>query len=368
MQDSLGNIIWDQQTSEPNAGSVSFGGTSAGTANAQTLSAAQFGFLDGQIISFVAGVTNTGTMTIAVGGGNPIPVLKNGVTGPVNLVAGDMQAGNSYFIQYSASLAAFQLLLNVAPALPTGTFLTGYLFGLTLSNDGGDPTNTIDITTGLAASDGATPVLMNLGSALAKKLNVNWQVGTNQGGLDTGSITNGTYHVFLIQRSDTGIVDVLFSLSATTPTMPANYDRKRRIGSIQRESGSIVQFRQYGDIFKRSFATNYVLGFIAATPLAVSVPLGIKVRPIMSASMGAATASDVIIDFFDGDDPTGTSPIRVARVTNNAVAGVAFAAAVCDVAVTNTSAVIYLTVSGSGSVNGMNIITLGWIDTRGRLS
>ena len=43
------------------------------------------------------------------------------------------------------------------------------------------------------------------------------------------------YHVWLIKRADTGVVDALFSLSATAPTMPANYTRQppRRFGPDQ---------------------------------------------------------------------------------------------------------------------------------------
>jgi hypothetical protein len=60
------------------------------------------------------------------------------------------------------------------------------------------------------------------------------RLGTAAGALDTGAIANSTwYHVWLIERVDTGVVDVLFSLSATAPTMPANYTRKRRIGSMK---------------------------------------------------------------------------------------------------------------------------------------
>src|SRR5262245_6675329 len=83
----------------------------------------------------------------------------------------------------------------------------GYIHGLTLSNNVSDTANDIDIAIGSAASDSTTPKLMSLASALTKRVDGSWSVGTNQGGLDTGSIASATYHVFLIQRSDTGVVD-----------------------------------------------------------------------------------------------------------------------------------------------------------------
>jgi hypothetical protein len=127
---------------------------------------------------------------------------------------------------------------------------TGYLYGLTISNNVSDATNDIDIAAGEAASDAATPLLLVLGSSLTKRLDAAWAAGTGNGGLDTGAIANTSYHIWLIQRSDTGVVDALFSASATAPTMPTNYDRKRRIGSIVRSAGAILGFRLF------HFATN----------------------------------------------------------------------------------------------------------------
>lgn len=121
----------------------------------------------------------------------------------------------------------------------------GYIYGLTLSNNVADPTNDMDIAAGEAADEGATPWIIILASTLTKRLDAAWAVGTGNGGLDTGAVGNNVYYVWLIQRSDTGIVDALFSLSSTSPTMPANYDRKRVIGSFARVSGVNQASRSY---------------------------------------------------------------------------------------------------------------------------
>jgi hypothetical protein len=116
--DANGNLIWDQTTSEAVVGSTSFGGTSTGSANAQVVAAGTFSGADGSTINFTAGFTNTGSMTIQVGaGGAPIAVLKNGPTGPVNLAAGDIAAGNIYSISYSVALGTFQLLQSIPPVI-----------------------------------------------------------------------------------------------------------------------------------------------------------------------------------------------------------------------------------------------------------
>ena len=57
--------------------------------------------------------------------------------------------------------------------------------------------------------------------------------------MDTGSVANNTwYHVHLIKRPVTGVVDVLFSLSATAPTLPTSYTIFRRIGSMRTDGSA----------------------------------------------------------------------------------------------------------------------------------
>ncbi|MBY2932517.1 hypothetical protein [Rhizobium leguminosarum] len=126
----------------------------------------------------------------------------------------------------------------------------GHINGLVLVNTPGpgDTTNDIDIAAGEAASDGTIPYLMVLASALTKRLDATWAVGTNQGGLDTGSVGNNTYYVWEIQRSDNGVLDALLSLSSTAPTMPANYDRKRVIGQFARVGGVNSVPRSYSQV------------------------------------------------------------------------------------------------------------------------
>lgn len=120
----------------------------------------------------------------------------------------------------------------------SGPQLQGYLFGLALTTNASDAANDVDIATGAAGSDTSPYYLMQLASALTKRIDASWAAGNNQGGLDTGSVTNATYYIWIIQRSDTLVTDALFSLSNTTPTMPTNYDRKRLVGFLLRSSAT----------------------------------------------------------------------------------------------------------------------------------
>ena len=124
----------------------------------------------------------------------------------------------------------------------------GELHGLAWANNSGDAANDIDVGPGIARDDADSDTLL-LTATLTKRLDAAWAVGSNQGGLDTGSkAANTLYALWLVKRPDTGVVDVLFSASFTAPTMPTNYTKKRLIGAVLTDAGpAIVGFVQQGD-------------------------------------------------------------------------------------------------------------------------
>ena len=122
---------------------------------------------------------------------------------------------------------------------------------LVQSNDVGDTANDVNITAG-GAIDSTGAYWITLGAEITKRIDAAWAVGDDQGGLDGTESVAGTpdvstwYYVWLIARSDTGVVDVLFSESATAPTMPTNYDFRRLIGAVlNNSSGDVDQFTAY---------------------------------------------------------------------------------------------------------------------------
>lgn len=242
--------------------------------------------------------------------------------------------------------------------------IQGALYGLTLTNNAGDATNDIDIAIGMATTDSTTdPRTMVLATAITKRLDAAWAVGTNQGGLDTGTIANGTYHLWLIQRSDTGVVDVLFSISASAPTMPANYDRKRRIGSILRESAAIVAFKQNGDIFLRNTPTaeRASTAAQASTLLALSVPSGIVVEPLLTNTQVQGTNGSI----STGVNSAGLTPYTICQTT---LASQTDIGTVDGGVFTDTSRQIQFVVTiGGGTLSGNQLNSRGWIDRRGQL-
>lgn len=268
-------------------------------------------------------------------------------------------------IQFQDAAAAgdFEALpVNVTKLLTRGLpKLGGQLFGLTLSNNGSDATNDIDIAAGYAA-DSADIRAIELTSALTKRLDAAWAVGTGNGGLDTGSIANGTYHVWLIMRSDTGVVDVLFSTSASSPTMPTNYDYKRRIGSIIRSGGAILAFVQIEDNFclsstvtDRSSTASLSYGLYTFT-----VPLGIVVFPFITQQQVQNTAG--VVRTAIGGAVGATSNLTATRL-----AGEEDIASTNGAFATNTSAQLNMSVTiTSGTLTSNGTFTYGWKDTRGR--
>lgn len=248
---------------------------------------------------------------------------------------------------------------------------TGHLFGLTLSNNAVDPTNDIDIAVGNCRDD-LDSIDMALASALTKRLDAAWAVGSGNGGLDAGAIANTTYHVFLIKRSDTGVVDALFSTSPTAPTLPANYDYQRRIGSIIRSAAAILKFWQDGDDFIWDVPINNVNQTnpgTAAVTAQLSTPNGIRTKAIISIRMTGNTAA--------GDNPQGvlitdlqqtnTAPSSTVFTTYSYVNTIGSNGSVVRV-YTNTSSQIRYRVAVSTANTVIAITTAGWVDTRGRLA
>jgi hypothetical protein len=253
----------------------------------------------------------------------------------------------------------------IATPAPNATLPRGHLTGLKLSNNTTDATNDIDIAEGQCRSkDNAEDII--LASALTKRIDASWAVGSGNGGLDTGAVSStGTYHVHAILRSDTGVVDALFSLSPTAPTLPANYDLSRRIGSFMRVSGVNVPFTQRGDEFLRKVPINSVnasnpgTSAVAAT---LHVPTGVQVDALFS-SMYFEGGDDSYL-LFTSLDQTDTAPSATVFSIGHHISGTQKSGQFRIR--TNTSAQVRYRVSFSGINTAVKITAHGWIDRRGR--
>jgi hypothetical protein len=243
-----------------------------------------------------------------------------------------------------------------------------YLAGLTLSTPGAS--TTFSVAPGVTVD--STDVDMMTITTSWSKSTAAWVVGNGTGGFDGGtSFSPSTwYHVYVIKRPDTGVVDVAFSASASAPTtggnIPAAYTLFRRIGAMKTNGSSQwTAFTQNGDEFLWLTPINDANGVasgLGTTARVLTVPTGVQVWAKFIGLMGYTSAS-VLAVFSPLDMGTQTPGTPVGfyhlSVSSNQSLGV------MDLTVrTSTSASVNIALSAAGSI--YYIATYGWIDRRGR--
>lgn len=334
-------------------------GTATGTANALILtpSIAAEALNAGLTLAFKASAAgNSGATTVEVSGLLAKAVQSDGGA----CVGGEVSANKWYIAVYDG--AAFQIS-QIAPSVLLSLFttkgdllvataagkiarkgvgaagsvvlarpadasglayvaaLSSSIYGLTYQNNAGDAVNDLDIAAGGAMD--ATGAYFIVTAALTKQSDVVWAVGSNAGMLDTGAVGNSDYFLWQIARSDTGVTDILASLSNTAPTMPANYDFKRLFGWFKRVGGTIVAFKTYetaggGIVLNWSSPTldvNLANSLTTARRTdAVKVPLGVSVVANLNIAFydAGANASAYIYnpDGVDLAPSFGVTPLR----------------------------------------------------------
>jgi hypothetical protein len=238
----------------------------------------------------------------------------------------------------------------------------GLLHGLTLSKAGSSTTFTVAPG---QASDSTFVDMITLTSAM-NKTSGGFAPGGGNGALDTGTIATTTwYHVYVIKNQTTGAVDVLVSLSATTPTMPSGFSLFRRIGSMRFDgTGNWRGFVQLGDHFLWT-TPNIDYSSAAANAasrqnLTLTVPTGIQVYAEFVLIVTAGASQNVYATSLDQADTAATSAGGGYQSTTTAANDRGGGPVVTR---TDTLARIGLRSSGTCSYT---IITQGWTDYRGR--
>lgn len=239
----------------------------------------------------------------------------------------------------------------------------GLIYGLTLSTAGSS--STFGISGGAA---GGAASGMVLGSSYTKTT-ASWAVGSGNGSLDTGTIANSTwYHVYIIQRVDTGVVDILISTNATSPTMPASYTRKRRIGSLLTNgSTQWVKFLQNGDEFIWDVGVNNYNSTIgtSASIITVSTPLGVQTNALINGLI-VNPSSNVAVLFtsIDQADSVPGGIVGNFNAYSGSASGVGVNAGLSASIKTDSSAQIRVRANATSTT--LQLATRGWVDYRGR--
>jgi hypothetical protein len=242
--------------------------------------------------------------------------------------------------------------LTSVPAIVQQT-LRGFIGGLITA---WQSNTTILVNSGVALSDDMT-TLMTLPSGLTKSLAA-WAPG-NGGMLDTGVLGNNFYHVFLIENTTSGVVDVLASTSLNSPTMPSGYTKKRRIWTIVTGPSpfNITNYTQIGDQCSwTTWVANYSGTPTGNVPFLCTllVPPGLSVEAHVSANITYSTGA------------VGGLYSPYSSQINNMYCPASGYGYLDAWLLSNTTQQIYGVVGTTGTT--LNIYTLGWKDTRGRLN
>jgi hypothetical protein len=130
----------------------------------------------------------------------------------------------------------------------------------TIANNSTDSEHDLDIDAArIWVSDGTDERLVDF-TAQVKRIDATWAAGTNQGGLDTGTVANDTwYYIWAIYNPTTDTADYLLSASQSSPTMPSGYTYKRRVRGAVRTNGSanIRAFTQRSDFFHMALTADF---------------------------------------------------------------------------------------------------------------
>lgn len=232
----------------------------------------------------------------------------------------------------------------------------GYIDGLVLS---AASTTSIGISAGVAR-DSTNTIDITLASAFTKTTS-SWASGTAAGGLDTGVIATSTwYYVFGILRTDTGATDILYSTSYSSPTLPANYTKKRYIGAFKTDGSShVVAFHQFGDLIRWDTPAVDFSG--TATTTYQSVVLSVPPSATVIAFGNVNSANTFVTQIrptFGLDTTPGISSNSLGKSGTDAGKAVGEWTCVCD-----TSGQVQIAASGSGTVV---LTTEGYYDRRGK--
>lgn len=327
----------------------------------------------GQSIALGGSTTNQGTgakLQLSTGTTTTNNCTKYDVNG--NTVDAGNPCGTVTSITPGAGVASTRTggtsaVTSAGTLFADASYFPMFMGGCTLSNDGGSPNTTIDIAVCASASDDNT-VMMK--SAAFTKSITTWALGSGNGCLDTGAVAQNTWYTyFQIERSDTGVVDILCSLSATAPTFPTNYDKKRRLGAVRTGAATtnILPFTQIGNAVYWTTAILDVNTSSLSTSAALqtlSVPPGVKTMPICRVTISNASTASVLLTSPDETDvaPTTTNPFTAAPGFDNLDVTLAAGTTngTCPMLTTNTASQIRARATAASTT--LAIVTRGYID------
>lgn len=246
--------------------------------------------------------------------------------------------------------------------------IPGMRAGLNASNSLTDPINDFVIAAG-SITDGTGAYSIKIASALTGRVDASWAAGNNQGKLDTGTVADATwYHVWAIQNPTTDANDILFSTSASSPTMPTGYTVKAHTGRffyyVDGSNGILPILERNGKTYlKTPVESRDDTAFpTAAESTTLRVPTGLSVNAIFTLSCfeitnAGASYYGIISNTDLGDIAPSATVYDFQFKTNNTSSTGAFSSFTRP---TNTSGAITVRFDAAGTDNFYSLISRGW--------
>jgi hypothetical protein len=392
--DSLGNLIFDQLTTDTSSQQAPFwAGIAGGTPNAITLVDPGFNATDGSVINFTALATNTGATTINPSSFGNITVLKDTTGGPVGLTGGEIIQTNPISAIYRSIDNAFHLL-NTAIASASGATapLCGAI-GLKVTN-GGTPNSIISLTADQIVMQTAAGLTINRSNVSLTGINITTGASTaTANGMDGESAgTNNWLYIWAIDNgaAPAGLVSSS-SGNGLSPTIPSGYTYKCRMGAMRVDgSGNLLRTLQFGSesqyqvtaasntsvlpIITSSVGSYWtaqsVTSFVPPTAAKISIATELNVQP---SSSGAGNQTD-LAHAGVAPNPNYGTPLASGRppcfsyqqffFSNTTWVNVLGSGLTCTLVLESTN--IYTGAATSGSGTGLSasgvISALGWKD------
>lgn len=252
-----------------------------------------------------------------------------------------------------------------------------YLAGAQTSLSGGTPSTVIAITAG-DAQDAGNAGAIRLAAAITKNINATWLVGSGNGGLATALTLTAstTYHLYLIKRTDTGVVDAYFDTSTSAANIPSPYTLFRRISSHRTDANKLLfPYTQNGDYFRLERAafdqTQTNPGTNAGTVTFTSIPTGFNMFAMFNAVVENAGAAGLTTCYFSdlavadqAPSLDATAPLG-SQEPAESVAGASRYSTAQQMIRTDTASRIRFRFGFSDANVSLHIATLGWWDSRG---
>jgi len=281
---------------------------------------------------------------------------------PANSV--DNGVFNSIVVPDNSTTNEALQLLSIAVLPP------GHLTGIGLENDSGDTDHDIKFNIGKCRDEDDT-VSIDFSSAFIKQIDVDFAVGTNQGGIASAVspvVANTTYHCFIISKPD-GTTDAGFDTSLTATNLLADatgFDKFRRVASlITDSSANIFKFIQIGDKFIWDVPFFVVVATSTTEALQViQTPLGISTDAIFTASHESGFVQQSFFLFTSPLVANSTPSVSLYQMVADADAAHQSDATWSNQILTDTLSRVRLRCTQSRSVD---VLIDGYIDTRGRL-